>query len=151
MYSRSVNSLVLDGSLSSHRHSYTLKQLVRLGNTSSIHNTQTILCLNKFPQNCITPIIDVKTGLLTGLLGGKQGWKYPVSLVGLRFSSLPCPQTSFPTNIFGGLRRAPKVRDGGVFHTPCADFSRPVEELEYTGWMRLIFFMSHFQVSQALD
>jgi len=21
--------------------------------------------------------------------------------------------------------------DGGVFHTPCTDFSRPVEELEY--------------------
>ena len=27
--------------------------------------------------------------------------------------------------------RAPKMGDGGVFCTPCADFSRPVEELEY--------------------
>jgi hypothetical protein len=28
--------------------------------------------------------------------------------------------------------RSPKMGDGGVFHAPCADFSRPVEELEYT-------------------
>ena len=28
--------------------------------------------------------------------------------------------------------RAPKMGDGGVFGTPCADFSRPAEELEYT-------------------
>jgi hypothetical protein len=28
--------------------------------------------------------------------------------------------------------RVPKMVDGGVFHTPCAACSRPVEELEYT-------------------
>jgi hypothetical protein len=28
--------------------------------------------------------------------------------------------------------RSPKMGDGGVFHTSCADFSSPVEELEYT-------------------
>ena len=29
--------------------------------------------------------------------------------------------------------------DGGVFHTPCADFSRPVEELEYTCLLKSTF------------
>ncbi len=29
--------------------------------------------------------------------------------------------------------------DGGVFLTPCADFSRPVEELEYTCLLKSIF------------
>jgi hypothetical protein len=52
-------------------------------------------------------ILDAKTGLLTGLLAGKQVWKYPVTLLRdllwvqitqsypnrLRFSSLPCPQS----------------------------------------------------------
>jgi hypothetical protein len=28
--------------------------------------------------------------------------------------------------------RTPKMGDGEVFLTPCADFSRPVDELEYT-------------------
>jgi hypothetical protein len=41
-------------------------------------------------------------------------------------------KTSFPTKPFAGSRRVPKVGDGGVFHTPCADFSRLVERLEYT-------------------
>jgi hypothetical protein len=40
----------------------------------------------------------------------------------LRFSSLPC-----------------KVGNGGVFHTPRADFSRPVEELEYTCLLKSTF------------
>jgi hypothetical protein len=31
------------------------------------------------------------------------------------------------------------VGDGGVFHTPCADFSRPVEELEYTCLLKSTF------------
>ena len=29
--------------------------------------------------------------------------------------------------------------EGGVFHTPCADFSRPVEELEYTCLLKRTF------------
>jgi hypothetical protein len=29
--------------------------------------------------------------------------------------------------------------DGGVFHTSCADFSRPVEELEYTCLLKSTF------------
>ena len=29
--------------------------------------------------------------------------------------------------------------DGGVFHTPCADFSIPVEELEYTCLLKCTF------------
>jgi hypothetical protein len=40
------------------------------------------------------------------------------------------------------IRRAswtPKMGDGGVFHTPCADFSRPVEELEYTCLLKSTF------------
>jgi hypothetical protein len=35
--------------------------------------------------------------------------------------------------------RAPKMGDGGVFHTPCTDFSRPVEELEYTCLLKRTF------------
>ncbi len=35
--------------------------------------------------------------------------------------------------------RAPKMGEGGVFHTPCADFSRPVEELEYTCLLKSTF------------
>jgi hypothetical protein len=35
--------------------------------------------------------------------------------------------------------REPKMGDGGVFHTPCADFSRPVEELEYTCLLKSTF------------
>jgi hypothetical protein len=31
------------------------------------------------------------------------------------------------------------MEDGGVFHTPCEDFSRPVEELEYTGLLKITF------------
>jgi hypothetical protein len=31
------------------------------------------------------------------------------------------------------------VGDGGVFRTPCADFSRPVEELEYTCLLKSTF------------
>jgi hypothetical protein len=69
----------------------------------------------------------------------------------LRFSSLPCPQspchavidpvfqegffevkTSFPTKPVSG-------RDGGVFRTTCGDFSRPVEELEYTCLLKNTF------------
>ena len=32
-----------------------------------------------------------------------------------------------------------KMRDGGVFRTPCADFSRPVEELEYSWLLKNTF------------
>jgi hypothetical protein len=74
-------------------------------------------------------------------------------------------KTSFPTKSFAGLRRVPKLGDGGVFHTPCTDYSRPVEELEYTCLLKntfteaqhirvldeVDFFMSNFQVSQDLD
>jgi hypothetical protein len=35
--------------------------------------------------------------------------------------------------------RTPKMGDGGVFHTPCADFFRPVEELEYTCLLKSTF------------
>jgi hypothetical protein len=31
------------------------------------------------------------------------------------------------------------VGDGGVFRTPCADFSRPVEEVEYTCLLKSTF------------
>jgi hypothetical protein len=31
------------------------------------------------------------------------------------------------------------VGDGGVFHTPSPDFSRPVEELEYTCLLKCTF------------
>jgi hypothetical protein len=48
-------------------------------------------------------------------------------------------KTSFPTKSFTGLRRTPKVGGGEVFHTPCADFSRPVEELEYTCLLKSTF------------
>ncbi len=48
-------------------------------------------------------------------------------------------KTSFPTKPFGGVSRAPKVGDGGVFHTPCTDFSRPVERLEYTCLLKSTF------------
>jgi hypothetical protein len=34
---------------------------------------------------------------------------------------------------------SPKMGDGGVFHTLCADFSRPVEELEYTCLLQSTF------------
>ncbi len=58
-----------------------------------------------------------------------------------RYHSLNWPR--LPGRIFWGKnffshetssrdRRAPKVGDGGVFHTTCVDFSRRVEELEYT-------------------
>jgi len=47
-------------------------------------------------------------------------------------------------NIFSDLvlrrsTRAPNMGDGGVFRTPCADFSRPVEELEYTCLLKRTF------------
>ena len=32
-----------------------------------------------------------------------------------------------------------KMGDGGGFHTPCADFSRPVEELEYSCLLKSTF------------
>jgi hypothetical protein len=35
--------------------------------------------------------------------------------------------------------RTLKMGDGGVFHTSCADFSRPVEELEYTCLLKSTF------------
>jgi hypothetical protein len=31
------------------------------------------------------------------------------------------------------------VGDGGVFHTPCADFSRPEERLKYTCLLKSTF------------
>ncbi len=46
----------------------------------------------------------------------------------LRFSSLLCR-----------ARWTPKMGDGGVFRTTCADFSRPVEELEYTCLLKSTF------------
>ena len=39
----------------------------------------------------------------------------------------------------GVVFRAPKMGHGGVFRTPCADFSRPVEELEYTCLLKSTF------------
>jgi hypothetical protein len=70
----------------------------------------------------------------------------------LRFSSLPCPQSPCHTVIYPVFREgfsfptkpcraswAPKMGDGGVFLTPCADFSRPVEELEYSCLLKNTF------------
>jgi hypothetical protein len=36
-------------------------------------------------------------------------------------------------------RWTPKMGDGGVFHTPCPDFSKPVEELEYRCLLKSTF------------
>jgi hypothetical protein len=44
------------------------------------------------------------------------------------------------------------VGDGGVFHTPCGDFSRPVEELEYTCLLKSTFTeASHVRVLDEVD
>ncbi len=48
-------------------------------------------------------------------------------------------KTSFPRRILGGPNRAPKMGDGGVFHTPSTYFCRPVEELEYTRLLKSTF------------
>jgi hypothetical protein len=106
----------------------------------------------------------------------------------LRFSSLPCPQSPCHAVIDPvlALRRAKQGTKGGgrrsvphtlcrLFLTPCADFSRPAEELEYTcllkstfteashvrgldevDFLRVTFkslktWMSHLQVSRDLD
>jgi hypothetical protein len=116
--------------------------------------------------------LDVKTGLLTGLLTGMQGWKYPVvlsqtcygskslkvilmdsnfgghpvlnSLVTL-WSSPTSSRTFFEGKKFifltGGNRswRTSQMGEGRVSLTPCADFYRPVEELEYTDLLRSTF------------
>jgi hypothetical protein len=109
--------------------------------------------------------LDGKTGLLTGLIGGKQGWKFPVDLLATCCGSkslkvilidsdfrahpvlnplvtlylTPSSRKDFfeGKNFFSHesinrASRTPKMGDGGVFHTPCVDFSRPVEELDYT-------------------
>ena len=76
----------------------------------------------------------------------------------LRFSSLPCPQSPchalispvfqegffkgknfFSHEVISRASRSPKMGDGGVFGTPCEDFSRPVEELEYTCLLKSTF------------
>jgi hypothetical protein len=41
-------------------------------------------------------------------------------------------KTSFSTEAINRVNRTPKMGDGGVFGASGADFSRPVEELEYT-------------------
>jgi hypothetical protein len=44
------------------------------------------------------------------------------------------------------------VGDGGVFHTPCGDFSRPVEELEYICLLKSTFTeASHVRVLDEVD
>jgi hypothetical protein len=48
-------------------------------------------------------------------------------------------KTSFPTTPLTGSRRVSKMGDGGVFLTSCPDFSRPVEELEYTCLLKSTF------------
>jgi hypothetical protein len=45
----------------------------------------------------------------------------------------------FPHESISRGSRVPKMGDGGVFLTPCADFSRPVEELEYTCLLKNTF------------
>jgi len=39
----------------------------------------------------------------------------------------------------GGAGGGAKMGDGGVFRTPCADFCRPVEELEYDQLLKSTF------------
>jgi hypothetical protein len=66
-----------------------------------------------------------------------------------RFSSTPPPEWRNPPGFEGknffshkalsSTTRTPKMGDGGVFHTTCADFSRPVEELEYTCLLKSTF------------
>ncbi len=115
--------------------------------------------------------LDAKTGLLTGLLAGKQGWKCPVVLLATcsgskslkdilidsDFRAYPVlnplvtlsltpsfrkdffeGKNFFSHEVIGRASWAPKMGDGGVFHTPFADFSRPVEELEYTCLLKTI-------------
>jgi hypothetical protein len=104
--------------------------------------------------------LDAKTGLLTGLLVGKQDWKCPVALLGTccgskslkvilidsDFRAYPVLNPLVTLSLTPSVRKdffegknffshevisrvswSPKMGDGGVFHTPCAHFSRHVE------------------------
>jgi hypothetical protein len=80
--------------------------------------------------------LERETDLITGLLSGKQGWKCPVSLIStccgsksLKVILIDSGFGPYPVlNPLVTLYVVTKMGDGGVFHTPCADFSRPVEE-----------------------
>ncbi len=81
--------------------------------------------------------IDAKTGLLTDLLAGKQGWKCPVALI-----ATCCGSKSLKVILIDSDFRAYPVLNPLVtlsLTTPCADFSRPVEELEYTCLLKRTF------------
>ncbi len=73
---------------------------------------------------------------LTGLLVGKQGISSPVALL-----ATCCGSKSLKVILIDSDFRAytAKMGDGGVFHTPCAYFCRPVEELEYTRLLKNTF------------
>ncbi len=89
------------------------------------------------PRKTTNSTLDAKTGLLTGLLAGEQGWKCPVALL-----ATCCGSKSLKVILIDSdfrAYRAPKVWDGGVFHTTCTDFSRPVERLEYTCLVKSTF------------
>jgi hypothetical protein len=45
----------------------------------------------------------------------------------------------FKSRVGNILTWTPKMGDGEVFRTPCTDFSRPVEELEYTCLLKITF------------
>ncbi len=74
--------------------------------------------------------LDGTTGLLTDLIVMKQD---PLSLIPMSHCNWPRHQVLIRTN------RGPTMGDGGVFHTPGTDFSRPVEELEYTCLLKNTF------------
>ncbi len=54
--------------------------LIRPGHESSVRSTQLIRRWVIFLGG--RALLDAKTGLLTVLLAGKQGWKWPVPLLG---------------------------------------------------------------------
>ncbi len=87
--------------------------------------------------------LDGKTGLRTGLLAGKQDWKCPVSLLatccGSKLLKVILIDSDFGYYPLLKGYLGTKMGDGGGFRTPCVDFSRPVEELEYSCLLKSTF------------
>ncbi len=89
-------------------------------------------------------ILDAKTGLLTGFLSGKQGWKYPVALLttccgskSLKVILIDSDFRTYPVlNPLVTLSLTPSFRTD-FFEGK--NFSRPVEELEYTCLLKSTF------------
>ena len=81
----------------------------------------------------VDTVLDGKTGLLTGLLGGKQGWKCPVTLITTCCGSKSLKVILSNSNFVTYPVLNPKL------YTPCADFSKPVEELEYRCLLKSTF------------